>query len=178
MIYHMYCVSTSMNQFCIMIQCLNFPIVKSSLDILFCGFAENTGDKLTFSILKTDKKTVLYCSVVRSASEDLATGNKRVQFDWPIQDQLDKIDPPITSGDTPRDSDERDRHTDRPPPDRNMHTSTVASRTHSKSKTSPETHLSLYNANLNWCFRCSRNLMCVIPDYLDCMFQSTGWTQD
>ena len=112
----------------------------------FVGFAENTGDKLTFKILKTDKKTVLYRSVVRSASDDLATRNKRVQFDWPIQEQLDKIDPPITSGDTPRDSDERDRHTGRPPPDRDMHTSTVASRTRSKSKTSPEPHLSLYNA--------------------------------
>ena len=55
-----------------------FPETKE-LPGYFVGFAKNTGDTLTFKVLKTDMRTILHRSVVRSA-KDTKNMNKRVHF--------------------------------------------------------------------------------------------------
>jgi len=53
----------------------------------FVGFAKNTGDTLTFKILKSDMKTILHRSVVRSA-KDIKYWNKRVHFQQDIDNTM------------------------------------------------------------------------------------------
>ena len=114
----------------------------------FVGFATNTGDQLTFKILKEDKKTVISRSVVRPASADVAKRNRRVTFDWPIEEQFDKIDLPpsdvIQTDQTTKPS--GDYEDDSPTQDDDVN-SNVASRTRSKTKTTGVFHLNQEGSN-------------------------------
>jgi hypothetical protein len=114
----------------------------------FVGFATNTGDQLTFKILKEDKKTVISRSVVRPASADVAKRNRRVTFDWPIEEQFDKIDLPpsdiIQTDQTTKPS--GDNEDDSPTQDDDVN-SNVASRTRSKTKTTGVFHLNQEGSN-------------------------------
>ena len=65
----------------------------------FVGFAMNTRDALTFRILKTDIRTVITKSVVRSA-EDIIRRNRRVNFNKETQKKLNDVDNMVTRHDT------------------------------------------------------------------------------
>ena len=58
----------------------------------FIGFGENVGDALTFKVLKTDLKTVIYRSVVRPAAE-IKKRNRRVNFTPEVDREMDLRDP-------------------------------------------------------------------------------------
>ena len=64
-----------------------FPETKE-LPGYFVGFAKNTGDALTFKILKSDMKAILHRSVVRSA-KDSKNQNKRVHIQQNIENTIE-----------------------------------------------------------------------------------------
>ena len=57
----------------------------------FVGFAKNSGDALTYKVLKDDMKIVLVRSVVRAA-DTIKDRNRRVTFRDEIEDEFDKLD--------------------------------------------------------------------------------------
>ena len=69
---------------------VRFPETKEKHGY-FVGFAENSGDALTYKILKDDMKTVLVRSVVRPANT-IKDRNRRVTFNDNVEEILDNLD--------------------------------------------------------------------------------------
>ena len=75
-------------------------MVPSSKEELgyFVGFAMSSGDALTFKILKTDMRTILVRSVIRSAVNTIKK-NRRVNFNKEVKNHMNQGDELITRRD-------------------------------------------------------------------------------
>ncbi|MEM7375788.1 MAG: hypothetical protein AAF587_44765, partial [Bacteroidota bacterium] len=101
------------------------------------GFAENTGDALTYKIIKPNMKTVISRSVIRPAT-DISKRNRRVKFDEDTEEKLKKEEAdrnpgttnnPICIPDDFKDDDEEDEEEDK-----EKESKAVSTRTRSKTK--------------------------------------------
>ncbi|MEM7375824.1 MAG: hypothetical protein AAF587_44960, partial [Bacteroidota bacterium] len=101
------------------------------------GFAENTGDALTYKIIKPNMKTVISRSVIQPAT-DISKRNRHVKFDEDTKEKLKKeeadrnpgtTDNPICIPDDFKDDDEEDEEEDK-----EKESKAVSMRTQSKAK--------------------------------------------